>query len=291
MSGFSRWFDDTSGVAPGEMYRVAVSGVVWSARTPYQHVLILETPLYGRVLVLDDAIQSSERDEHIYHEALVHPALIAAPDLRRVLIIGGGEGALLREVLKYRTVEKVTMIDLDEQLVRACREYLPSYPAGAFDDPRAEVIFGDGVSYLRASPETFDCIFVDVNDSEPDSISGNLYTPEFYALARARLSARGMLAAPAATPHPLHLDLLAQLAHSARQVFARLNLYVCYVPVLGSPWAFLCASSHSAARALSAAEVDRRLADRVTGPLRFYDGETHVSMFALPRYLREMLDG
>ncbi len=285
------WLDDASGSAPGEMYRIAVSGLVWSARTPYQHAMILDTPLYGRVLVLDGAVQSSERDEYIYHEALVHPAMLAAPDPRRVLIIGGGEGATLREALKHRSVEKATMIDLDEQVVRACREHLPSYNAGAFDDPRAEVIFGDGVKYLRETRETFDCIFVDVNDSDPASISGGLYAPDFYALARSCLSPNGTLAAPAATPNPLNLGLLATLAKSARQAFPVLNVYVCYVPVFGCPWSFLVASPDSDARALGAAEVDRRLAERAIGPLRYYDGETHVSMFALPRYLREAVGG
>lgn len=289
-SDFPMWLDDTSGQASGEVYRIAIDDVVWSTRTPHQHAMICQTPAHGRVLVLDGVVQSSEHDEHIYHEALVHPALIAAPQPpRRVLIIGGGEGAMLREVLKHKSVEKVTMVDLDEEVVRACQTYLPSYSAGAFDDPRAELIFGDGVQYLHESSEMFDCMFVDVNDADPDSISGGFYAPEFYALARSRLSASGTLATPAANPSPTNPDLLVALARSARQVFAVLNTFLLFVPVFGGPWAYFVMSPSSDARALSADEVDRRLAERVGEPLRFYDGETHLSMFMLPRYVREAL--
>lgn len=284
-------FDDVAGYPAGESHRIAIRHVVWSARTPYQQALIGDTPAFGRVLILDGVVQSSERDEYIYHEALVHPALIAAPQPpRRVLIVGGGEGATLREVLKHRSVEKATMVDLDRELVRACQTYLPSFSDGAFDDPRAELIVGDGMRYLRESAETFDCIFVDVNDADPGSIGGGFYAPEFYALARSRMSAGGTLATPAASPSPTHLSLLATLARSARQVFAVLNTYLFFVPVFGGPWSYFVMSDSSDARGLAAEEVDRRLAERVDGPLRFYDGETHLSMFMLPRYVRQAVD-
>ena len=127
--------------------------------TPFQRIEIVRTADCGRCLLLDGDLQSCEADEFIYHEALVHPALILHPDPRRVLVIGGGEGATLREVLRHRSVELARMGDLDERVVAAARTHLDTFHAGAFDEPRARPAFGDGRAFLETSAETWDAVF------------------------------------------------------------------------------------------------------------------------------------
>src|SRR5262249_40147587 len=145
-----------------EMYLFAIDKTYAKRTTAFQDVEIVETPSYGTMLILDGLIQSSEDDEHAYHQALVHPGLIAHPGRNEVLIIGGGEGATLREVLRHRSVERVTMVDIDAELIELCKEYLDDWHQGSFDDPRTEVVIGDGRGFLEATDRTFDAVICDI---------------------------------------------------------------------------------------------------------------------------------
>ncbi len=171
-----------------------ISEVVYAARTPFQECLIFDTPVYGRVLVLDGIVQLSTSDEHIYHEMLVHPAMFTHPNPQRVVIVGGGDGGALREVLRHDPAQ-VTMIDIDEQLVRATKEHLPSVNDGAFDDPRVTLRFEDASEALRRYEGAFDVAIIDCNDAVgPSEV---LFGDDFYATVARALTAEGICAVQA----------------------------------------------------------------------------------------------
>src|SRR4051794_12198639 len=165
----------TFDVLPGERASYEVTRVLAQATTAFQDVEIAETRAFGRALFLDGQPQSAVADEYVYHEALVHPALVSHPDPKRVLIAGGGEGATLREVLRHPGVERAVMVDIDGELVDLCREHLAEMHHGAFDDPRADVVIGDALAYLREHDERFDAVVIDLTDPSEEGPIGELY--------------------------------------------------------------------------------------------------------------------
>lgn len=284
----SKWFWEFS--TPNQLQGISLKGVVYSGHTPYQQVEILDTDPFGRCLVLDGKLQSAEADEFIYHEALVHPAMIAHPGPRRVLVAGGGEGATLREVLAHDTVEQAIMVDLDRQVVDLCRKHLPDHHRGAFDDPRADLHIADARDLLVRGHDTYDIVILDL----PDPIEGGpaylLYTQEFYQAVMERLAPGGAVVVQAGSclPHLLH-EAFTPIYRTLASVFPVVSGYRAEVASFGGLWGFVLASRHLDPQALDGAEVNRRLAQRVGSSLRFYDGTTHEGLFRLPKYLRRAL--
>ena len=157
-----KWFVET--IFPDLAVMLRVQKVLYSGKTQFQEVEILESQVFGRSLVLDGKTQSTEKDEHIYHESLVHPAMLMHPQPRTVFIGGGGEGGTLREVLAHRSVEKAVMLDLDREVVDLCRHYLPHHHQGSFDDPRVELRHEDARAYLKNCSQQFDVMVMDLVD-------------------------------------------------------------------------------------------------------------------------------
>lgn len=193
---------EPGGVSPEEWFmdlshRFDLTGfhrerVVASGRTEFQTFEIFENRLWGRMLILDGRLQSAEVDEFIYHEALVQPAMLVHPDPRRVLVLGGGEGAALREVLRHPGVTRAVMVDIDGELVGLCKERLPTFHAGAFDDPRTELVFADGRGWLAAQPDgALDVIIIDLPEPLAGGPALTLFTREMYELARSKLTPGG----------------------------------------------------------------------------------------------------
>ncbi len=269
-------------------HSLVLKRVIFSGATALQRVDILDTDPFGKTLVLDGKTQSAAADEFIYHEALVHPALVAHDAPADVFIAGGGEGATLREVLAHRTVRRAVMADLDGELVGLCREHLPEWHAGAFDDPRAELEIGDARAALERRGAEFDVIVIDVTDPTEAGPSLPLFTADFYAMAAGRLKRGGMLVTQAGPATLGMTQALTAIRHTVAQAFGRAAAYAAEVPSFGGGWGFVVAGGPEAA-ALDDAEANRRVAERVERPLRFYDGETHRGVFSLPKWLREQL--
>jgi spermidine synthase len=282
-----RWIAEQSD--GNEVYLFAVSKTVAKAKTAFQDVEIVETPAYGRMLVLDGLVQSSADDEHVYHESLVHPGLIAHPDPKQVLVIGGGEGATLRELLRHRSVEHVTMVDIDGELVSMCKQHLPEWHQGSFDDPRTEVIIGDGRMFLEITERTFDVVVCDITDFLDHGPALRLYTREFYQLIASRLNPDGLLIVQALETAISDPEEHAMLVRTIGEAFPIVRSYLAFVPSFGFPWGFICASTTVDPSRLSPAEVDGRLADRLTSELKSYDGIAHLGMFSLTKDLRAAL--
>jgi spermidine synthase len=271
----------------GEYVIRDVTRVVLRQQTEFQALEIVDTISHGRALYLDNKIQSAALDEFMYHEALVHPALILSGAPRTVFIAGGGEGATLREVLRHRTVERVVMVDIDAEAVQACRAHLPAWHQGAYDDPRVELLHADARQVLADGAEQFDAIVVDITDPLTDGPSYRLFTLEFYALVAARLTPRGVLAVQAESTDIGVWEPHVAVVHTVRQAFRHVAPYRVHVPSFSESWGFIVACQHTAAETLLPAEVDARLAACGLADLRFYDGQTHQAMFALPRPLRQ----
>jgi spermidine synthase len=270
---------------PGYETRYSIERGLVSKQTRFQSLEICDTQTFGRALFLDDKIQSAESDEHIYHEALVHPCLIAHPAPRSVYIAGGGEGATLREVLRHPSVERAVMVDIDGEAIDFVKEHMAAWHQGAFDDPRSELVIGDARDYLARTEEKFDAIVVDVTDPVAGGPSYLLFTEEFYRLTASRLRPGGLVSVQAESMAPPLIGGHAAVARTLGRVFPVVGSLAAFVPSFGEPWGFAVASHEGGPAALDADEVDARLAARgIVG--RHYDGQTHRHMFALPRGVR-----
>ena len=275
----------------GEAIRLELRRVLTARRTPYQQLEIVEAVSCGRALFLDGKIQSAEEDEFIYHEALVQPAMVLHPRPETVLVIGGGEGATLREALRHRTVKRATMVDIDAEAVAACREHLAAWHQGAFADPRVQLLHRDARGYLEETAERYDVIIVDVTDPLAGGPAYRLFTQEFYQIVLAHLSEAGVLAVQAESADLGVLEPHLAVAHTIGSVFPHAAAYNAHVPSFGESWGFVVAPRKRHPLDLTAEEVDRVLAERGVSGLRFYDGESHRRLFLLPKYLRQLLAG
>ena len=285
-------YHEESSESGGESHRFLIDEVLHKGKTKWQEVAIYRTREYGKMLVLDGHTQSAEHDEFAYHEALVQPVMTVHPDPRRVLVIGGGEGATLREVLRHPSVEKAVMIDIDEELIGLCKEHLPEWHQGAFDHPKTEVRFIDGFAYIENSKETFDVIIIDLVDEFGDNpIAAKLYSEAFYSSVKARLAPGGILVVQAMVlsqgDHEYHNELRSKL----HKLFKHTRSYSYFIAAFWSDWGWVIASDTVDPLAKSAAEIDATLKSRgVDKELRFYDGLTHQGLFGISKDLRKAFE-
>lgn len=284
----SIWIKD---VGPwNEAHQFAVEKVIYQGRTRFQEVEIFESYEYGKMLALDGLVQSAEDDEYIYHESLVHPALVAQSNPTSVLVIGGGEGATIREVLRHSTVRRVVMVDIDQELVALCKEHLADWHRGSFDDPRLELAFSDGKEYVTRCREKFDCIIIDLTDSLDEGPALALYTEEFYHLVKTRLAAYGMLVVQAMELTGLDYADHLTVRRALGKMFKEVSSYTAFVPSFWSTWGYVIANDARDVSQLSREDVDQVLRSRgLESALKYYDGETHSHMFALSKDVRAIL--
>lgn len=263
-------------VVGGAAQALQIDDILYDETSPYQHIQVAASPLFGRMLILDDAVQTTERDEHVYHEMLVHLPLLTHPAPRRVLIIGGGDGGTLEEVLKH-PVEQATMVEIDRAVVDASRAYLPGIAGRAFEDPRATVRIADGIAFVRETNERFDAILVDSTD--PKGAATALFSEEFFA-GCARVLTPGAVLAMQSGSLLYQRDLLERVRGALIRHFSLVLPYWAAVPAYpGTLWTFTLASKGGDPR-LIAGQV---LARRIQGfGLRYYDAAVHHAALALP---------
>ena len=248
---------------PFDHFSYRVKGIVHSVQTPFQHVVIADSYNYGRCLFMDGKIQSSFGDEALYHEMLVQPAMLMHPNPRTVLIVGGGEGATLREVLAHYQVRMVTMVDIDQQAVDLCRHFLPSWSRGAFEDSRARVVYGDGRQFIEETDELYDVVIIDVVDMLAEGPAFRLYTRQFYQHLRRRLRPDAIVMIQGLefsfANHKQHVALVRTL----RTLFSQVHSARIAVPSFLGTWGIIMASDWSTPRGVSAATIDRLIEQRV----------------------------
>ena len=287
MSEPGKWFFDK--INRNLMQAHAVSDMLYSGHSKFQSIEILRSPAFGKLLVLDNKIQSSEVDEFIYHEGLVHPPMISHPNPQKVFIAGGGEGATLREVLRHPGVQKAVMVDIDKDVITVCRKYLPDYHAGALDDKRARVYNTDARKWLAESREKFDVIIIDLTEPVEAGPAYLLYTREFYGIVAGKLTENGLISVQSGSTSYVELVNIKAVSRTLRTVFPIVRVYQADIPSFGGPWGFCVASMSIDPVKLSPAVVDSRLKERGLTQLTYYDGVTHQGMFMFPKHMRNAL--
>ncbi len=284
-----KWFFETTTPVEGHIH--AIKRTIVEAQTKFQHVEIMETASYGKLLVLDGRIQSSQADEFIYHEALVHPGMLATDrPPQSALVIGGGEGATLREVLKYRSLTRAVMVDIDGEVVELCKTHLAEMHRGAFDDTRTEVRNEDARAYLEKAAERFDFISVDLVEPLEKGPACMLFTKEFYALVRDRLTPGGTMTVQAGMTKINEMSFYTAIHRTLRDVFPVVAGYQTFVSCFGTPWGFIVGSKKVDPRRQDPQTIDKLIAERIGGVLEYWDGLTHQHAFGLPKFLRKAID-
>jgi spermidine synthase len=252
-------------------------------QTAYQYLEIYESPRFGRMLVLDGAVQTTEGDEFVYHEMLAHPALITHPGPRRALIIGGGDGGALEEALKH-PIDSAVLVEIDEAVVRASRAYLDVIGGRAFEDPRTQLIVGDGIAYVASLGDTFDVVLVDSTDPEGPAVG--LFDPQFYAQIARRLTPDGVLVVQSGSA-VYQRDLIAAVQRHLRPVFPVVRTYTATVLTYpGVVWSFTMGSLGRDPLDVPVDEIARRTSEF---GLQYYTPRGHRAALDLPPYLTASL--
>lgn len=283
-----KWLFDY--LSPDEGHIHGINTIIYSRQTRFQQMEIMDTKSYGRCLVLDGKMQSSEADEFIYHEALVHPAMLTHPNPKRIFIVGGGEGATLREVLRYKSVEYALMVDIDEEVVESCKKYLPEWHQGAFEDPRTELKFLDARKYLEETEDQYDIIIIDISEPVEEGPAYLLYTKEFYSMVHRRLTRDGIISLQAGTTSATNLLNFASVHQTLKTAFPVVRPYQAAIPSFGLPWGFTLASKVIDPQGISPEEIEERVLERVRGELRYYNGAIHKGQFLFPKHITKRLE-
>ena len=276
-------------ITPWDIYTHGVTEILAYQKTAYQEMYIVETGAYGKALVLDGKWQSCTGDEFLYHEALVHPAMIAHQTPKTALVLGGGEGATIREVLRWNTIEQVMMVDIDGEVVEACRKYLPEMHQNAFNDDRVELVIGDALQVLDTTSQKWDIIISDLSDPIEEGPSFQLFTKEYFEKIQRVLAPGGFFVVQAGPVSPVEITLHARLVNSLKAIFPNVLSYVSYVPTYASPWGFALASSEPIATQPNPEAIDQLLAQKTIGGLRLLDGLTLLGMLQTPAYIRRAI--
>ena len=258
-------------------------------QSDFQDIVIFESFSHGRVMVLDGVIQITEADEFVYQEMLVHVPLLAHGAAEKVLIIGAGDGGVLRRVLQHRTVKRAVMCEIDGEVVRLAKEFLPEIAGDAWNDPRAEVIVGDGIDYLKRAPEgEFDAIIVDSTD--PVGVGEALFTESFYENCARVLTPRGLVVNQCGVPF-MQAEELRQTSARRAKFFRHVTAYVAAVPTyVGGLMTLGWAAKDASLTSIGVEEIRARAtASGILGTTRYWTPEMHVSAFVLPPYIAEVL--
>eukprot|EP01116_Phalansterium_solitarium_P018037 TRINITY_DN4619_c0_g2_i2.p1 TRINITY_DN4619_c0_g2~~TRINITY_DN4619_c0_g2_i2.p1 ORF type:complete len:286 (+),score=87.13 TRINITY_DN4619_c0_g2_i2:108-965(+) len=273
------WFSEIGSLWPGQAMSLQVEEVLFQGKSDFQDVLAFKSTSYGNVLVLDGVIQATERDEFSYQEMLAHVALCAHPSPKSVLVIGGGDGGVLREIAKHDCVEKITICEIDKMVIDTAKQYLPGMARG-FDDPRVTVFIGDGCAYMQARKGEFDVIIVD--SSDPVGPAQTLFEKPFYQYMHDALSANG-IACTQAENMWLHLDLIKNLVVFSKQLFAHAEYAYTMIPTYpgGQIGFLLCSKGDSCKTPRRSLPSDK---------VNYYNAAIHAASFVLPEFARRVLD-
>ena len=276
----ANWFAET--LHGSYEQRLEITNILYHSKSELQDVMIFETPFFGRVLALDGIIQTTQRDEACYHEMLVHVPVFAHGDIKDVLIIGGGDGGALRETLRHPEIRNVTLVEIDESVVKVCQEFLPSLSAGAFRDPRCSVVISNGLQFVEKTKQTFDLIIVD--SSDPVGPSAPLFSGKFYRDCHSLLSNNGIFICQSGVSFVQEEEARTTLQR-LDSVFKDAALYVTQVPTYSFGFMTLgWGAENPALRAINNKEIRARFR-KANLQMKYYTTDIHQASFALPEYM------
>jgi len=280
----TEWFTET--LHPWLAQRLRIDRVLFRDKTEHQDLIIFENERFGRVLTLDGVVQTTEGDEFVYHEMMAHVPIVAHGAVRRVLIVGGGDGGMAREVLKHKAVERVTMVEIDRGVVDMSIEHLPSLSAGAFDDPRLDLVIADGAKFVAETEARFDVIIVDSTD--PIGPGEVLFTAAFYADCKRCLTAGGIIVTQNGVPSLQGSEVTNSWRRLGKS-FQDVWFYVAAVPTYQGGFMTLgWASDDPAKRRHDVATIEARFAPLGIAT-RYYTPAIHQACFALPKFVIDLL--
>lgn len=256
--------------------------------TEFQSYIIAEVPTFGKAMFINNKMQSALMDEYVYHEHLTHPALVTCKNPERVLIMGGGEGATLRDVLKHKSVKSVTMVDIDKELVDMAKRDMPEWHQGAFNDPRVTLVHTDARAWLTAQKDKFDVIISDLSEPTEEGPAVMLFTKEFFGIVSEKLTDNGVFIMQAGSANITHPECYASCNKTLESVFPIVRPFWTTVTSFISPWGFIVASKKEDPTKLPQEEIAERLSSRGV-QTRAYTQRTHHGMFCLPDYLLEAI--
>ena len=281
-----RWVEET--LHRGFRIRLKADRVLFDSETEHQHLIIIETPEFGRLMMLDGVIQLASKDEFVYHEMMAHVPLFAHGRAKKALIIGGGDGGVLREALRHPELESVTLCEIDRSVIDLCRAHFPEVSAGAYDDPRTRIVIADGTKFVAETDERFDVIMVDSTD--PIGPGAVLFTREFYAGCRKALAKGGLLTTQNGLPFLQAAELKRSVGYF-RELFNDAFAYLATTPTyVGGPMSFGWATDDGALRQHKRRKIEKRYAKAGAFPTRYWRPDVHVAAFALPTYVRELVE-
>ena len=278
----ARWIAETLHEEDGLTTSFRADKVLYEESTGQQELVIFDNPTFGRMMTLDGATQVTTADEFIYHEMMTHVPVLAHGSVKSLLIIGGGDGGILREAARHKSIENLTMVEIDPAVTEFSKKHLPMVSAGAFDDPRLDLIFEDGTKFVAETEKRFDVIIVDSTD--PVGPGAVLFEEEFYRNARRCLTEGGILVTQNGVPF-LQPDELTSSIGKFRRLFADGSCYLATIPTyVGGPMAMGWASDNASLRKQDVEEISARFA--LCGfETKYYTPGVHVGAFALPRYV------
>ena len=280
----SEWFEET--LHDDMRQRLKMDRVLYDSKTEHQRIVLFENALLGRVLTLDGVVQTTEADEFVYHEMLTHLPILAHGSVRQVLIVGGGDGGMLEEALKHKSLERATLVEIDPQVIEFSRKHLGKICGGAFDDPRTEVVIADGVDYVASCEARYDLIITDSTD--PIGPGEVLFTERYYAACKRCLAPGGILVTQNGVPF-VQAEELTSTMRILRRLFADASCYLATVPTYaGGPMAFGWASDDVALRQTPLDLLQERFAAAGIAT-RYYTPEVHQGAFGLPGYVAELI--
>lgn len=257
-----------------------VKSTLHQEQTPFQHLAVIDTEQFGRMLVLDNVIQTTVKDEFVYHEMITHVALNTHAAPKRVLVIGGGDGGAVREIVKHPSIEKVVHCEIDGAVIEASRKYLPEISC-ALDDPRVEIIVDDGIKHVRENKKTYDIIMVDSTD--PVGPAEGLFSATFYQDIYEALNDDGIFVAQTESPF-LNRELIPRLQKDISGIFPVTRLFLANVPTYpGGLWSFTMGSKKYDPLELDPAQIPPM-------DTKYYSPAIHRTCFVLPPFIKELLD-
>ncbi len=279
-----QWFLET--LHGGTSQGLEIQRKIFTRKTPFQDMQIFENETFGRTLVLDGVVQTTERDEFIYHEMMAHIPIMAHPNPKDVLIIGGGDGGVAREALRHPSVKKVVMVEIDEGVITACQKHLPSISKGAFEDERLHVIIDDGAAYVRTTPDKFDVVVIDSPD--PVGPAMTLFAIKFYRGIDRVLREGGIVIRQAGSTF-LQASEMKQTHRRMKHVFEHVNLCVTAIPTyVGGFFGLLVASHQSKPFRVTLRQLEARY-DKARLSCQYYNPAMHLASLSVPNHVKALL--
>jgi len=281
-----RWVEET--LHGGFRVRLKAERVLFDSETEHQQLIIFENEDFGRVMMLDGVVQLSTRDEFVYHEMMAHVPLFAHGKAKKVLIVGGGDGGVLREVLRHPEVKSATLCEIDRSVIDLCREHFPDVSGSAFEDKRTKVVIADGTKLVHETDDRYDVILVDSTD--PIGPGAVLFAKEFYTDCRRALAPGGILVTQNGLPF-LQAPELKQSVSYFRDLFDDSFAYVATTPsYFGGSMSYGWATDNKKLRHHKLKKIARRYKEAGSFPTRYWSPEMQAAAFALPTYIRELVE-